>query len=131
MDLIPAGWSRKHWFAEVRPCLPIATTTWRWTGVDLVLTRWLRSPGPAAVYRDAMAYYIFNVIEGGAAQATRLLRSSTWAIGPQEPHRDPLRRGVLNGLATGRPLFTGSSLRRTTCAASRPSRGTHTSSRPV
>jgi hypothetical protein len=65
--------------------------------------------GPAAVYREAMAYYIFNVIEGGAAQATRLLRSSTWAIGPLEPHRDALAPGdvALVYLAAPERVFIG------------------------
>jgi len=56
-----------------------------------------------------MAYYIFNVIEGGAAQATRLLRSGTWAIGPLEPHRDALAPGdvALVYLAAPERVFIG------------------------
>lgn len=55
-----------------------------------------------------MAYYIFNVM-GAAAQARGLHRRSTWAIGPQEQHRDALAPGdmALVYLAAPERVFIG------------------------
>ncbi|HET9649679.1 MAG TPA: hypothetical protein VFP34_15820 [Microlunatus sp.] len=56
-----------------------------------------------------MAYHIFNVMGGAAAQASGLLRSSTWPIGSQEQHRDALAPGdmALVYLAAPERVFIG------------------------